>query len=120
MEVSRRTPRSDMTFQQMLTRMGRFLDKLATEMALEPLILDEALTRYARLSTRVVFGEGEVDFALAQATDGEDTILSKFMGYLDTQCIERIDQALREIRETDRPADVALAPDAPPKDAPKN
>lgn len=119
MKVIRRTPRSDLFYQQVLNKMGRFLTQLASEMGLEPYVLDESLTRFARLSNRVTFGEGEVDFALAQAGDSEDTILAKFVGYLDSQCVEVIDSAFREIREADRPHEAALAPTLP-ESAPKN
>lgn len=120
MKVIRRTPRTNLTFRALVMRMGTFYEQLASELGLEPLLVDEELTRFARLSVRVIFEEGESDFALAQMGDGPDTILSKFAAYLDTQCIEQVDQAFQAIRAHDNPTDPALAPTPLPESAEKN
>lgn len=119
MRVLKRTPRTDLINRALLAKMGGFYERLASELGLEKYLVDEALTRYARLSTRIAFEDGEVDFAPIVPGDSEQIITQKFMAYLDSACIEKIEAAANAILEHDAPIDRALAP-TPPEDGDPN
>lgn len=103
MQISKRTPRTDMHRDAIHDRMASFHQRLAEELGVPVAVLDTALVDFARLSARVTFEEGEVDFALATAGDTDGQITEKFIRYLDSQCIESIDQAEQGIQRKDRP-----------------
>lgn len=113
MKVLRRTPRTDLTNRALLAKMGHFYEQLASELGLEKYLIDEALTRFAWLSTRTTYEDGEIDFALVVPGDSEKIIVEKFMVYLDSACIDVIEAAARAISEHDTPSDKALAPVLP-------
>lgn len=104
MKVSKRTPRTDMYRDAIHDRMASFHQKLSEELNVPLAILDTSLVDFARLSSRVAFDNGEVDFELASAGDNDQQIAEKFIRYLDSQCIEVVDQAEQAIRAKDRPA----------------
>lgn len=103
MQISKRTPRTDMYRDAIHDRMASFHDKLAAELDVPIAVLDAALVNFARLSARVTFEPEEVDFELAAPGDNDQQIATKFMRYLDSLCIEVIDQAEQGLREKDRP-----------------
>lgn len=116
MEIKRRTPRTDLQLNAILVKMGELLKPLAQEIGASEHRIDEALTSYARISVRVSFGKDELDFDLIQPGDSTEVIKGRFDAYLDTQCVETVEVALRALSEMDRPADQATAP-IPPEGA---
>lgn len=103
MKVSKRTPRTDMYRDAIHDKMASFHAQLASELNVPTAVLDTALVDFARLSSRTVFEEGEVDFDLATAGDTDTQIAEKFIRYLDSQCSEVIDTVEQAIRAKDRP-----------------
>jgi hypothetical protein len=119
MKVLKRTPRTDLMLDGILIRMSELLSPVAEELGVPTFKADEALTTFARLSARVAFDTGEIDFSPVEPGDGADQIHAKFNVYLDTECMETVIKALAAVSESDRPAEPMSAP-APPEGAKGN
>lgn len=113
MEIKKRTPRTDLQLNAILVKMGELLEPLSLETGATKYSIDEALTAYARISVRASFGKDELDFELIQPGDSVEVIGARFDKYLDTQCVETVEAALKALFEMDRPADQATAPTLP-------
>lgn len=113
MEIKRRTPRTDMFRDAINDKMATFHEQLAEELGVKVSVLDNALLDFSRISSRITFADGEVDFATAQPGDSTDQLIQKFTAYLDSQCIEVIEAAQAKVIEQDRPPHPLSAPEAP-------
>lgn len=116
MKVLKRTPRTELAHKTILTRMSEVFEQVVEELGAPRHLVDEAMSQLALVSARVEFEKDEVDFQNVLPTDGAETVLSKWAKYLDTERIDRMEQALQMIRNADRPVEAATAP-VPPRDA---
>lgn len=117
MKVNRRTPRSQLVAGVILVKGEELKEGLAEEIGLDQPYIQLALSRFAGLSTRVQFKNGEIDFELARGTDTPEQLRAKFMAYMESECLGAVEAAQDELDELDRPYDEALAPEEPPEDA---
>lgn len=113
MELKINTPRTDLYYDQLLIKMGSFSEGLAKELGVEQYLSDDQLRTYARLCTRVAWGNGEVDFEIALPSDTPEAIRVKFDSYLDSACKGVTDRAIAELRAMDLPNDPITAPTEP-------
>jgi phenylpropionate dioxygenase-like ring-hydroxylating dioxygenase large terminal subunit len=117
MKVTRRTPRSQLTGGVILLKGEELAEGLIEEVGLDQSYIQLAWNRFTKLSTRVIFADGEIDFDLARGNDTLQQLHDKFMAYLNSECLEMIEAAQNELTEMDKPYDEALAPEEPPEDA---
>lgn len=103
MQISKRTPRTDMYQDAIHDRMASFHEQVAESEGVPIGVLDTYLVRFARLSARVVFEDGEIDFAQATPRDTDSQIAKKFQVFLDSECGDIIAQAEQKVRDQDRP-----------------
>lgn len=115
MKILKRTPRTDMHLRSLARKCISLPTELAQQMGVEEKAVDEELYSFLRLSIRVQPDKDEFDFAFAQGADAAETIAEKFIRYLDTQCVDRVDEAWIEMGKIDAPSDPATAP-TPPED----
>lgn len=113
MKVLKRTPRTVLSQRVIGTKALGIVPSLAKEMGFDDKDIDHELMLFAVLSTRVVFNEDEIDFSALSASDTEAQIAQKFVVYLDSERYDSINSAWELLNETDKPADVALAPTLP-------
>lgn len=114
MEILKRTPRTDMNGDAIRDKMATFHEKLAEELGIPVNIVDGYLVDFARLSSRVIFESGEIDFALANARDTAQQIAENFIHFIDTSCMETVEMAEKAIADRDRPVN-ALHPTNKPE-----
>lgn len=119
MQIKKRTPRTELEYDVILSKMGEILTEIAQTLNAQDYWVDRVMTQYARLSARVIFSENEVDFDLIDPTDSSNVIRAKFERYLDSEQIAVIEQALEAMISADLPTDLALAPEAPVGDPKK-
>lgn len=110
METLKRTPRTELVYRALLVKMSEVLDETAVEIGVDQRLVDDAMEIFAWISARSAFDPGEVDFELAKPSDTPDEIKTKFLIYMDTACIEKIEAAKSKLREMDRPVDPDIAP----------
>lgn len=113
MQIKHRTPRTDMQYDSIIRKMAEILDEMIEREGVASNIADRHLTRFAELSCRIDANGDKLDFEFAAFTDEPAVIKDKFLAYLDSECVEWIDQARRAIFESDKPSDPVTAP-APP------
>lgn len=119
MKVKRRTPRTEMHFAAIVDKMTPFYKELAKEEGVEETVVDQSLSKFARLSSRVELnGKEELDFEFASLSDTPDQVKEKFVAYLDSEHLDQIEEIRREMRG-EVATDPATAP-TPPEDAEKN
>jgi hypothetical protein len=114
MKVGKRTPRTQMHHDALVIKATEFYEELAEQEGVTVEALDSALTRFCRLSSRVVFKK-KLDFELATMADTPDQIREKFVAYLDTEHMEVIDEATRLMVEQSVTPDPATGPVKPPE-----
>lgn len=117
MKVNRRTPRSQLVAGVILLKGQELVEELVEEIGLDQPYIQLAWGRFAQLSTRVDFDNGEIDFEKARGVDTPQQLHDKFMSYLNSECLEAIEAAQNELEELDQPYDAALAPEEPLEDA---
>jgi hypothetical protein len=117
MKVTRRTPRTQLVTDVIRVKAVELEPELAEEIGLDDGYIRLAISQFAKLSTRMIVENGEVDFELARGNDTPAQLRSKFVAYLNSMCLPIIEAALGEIDEMDKPYDPALAPEEPPEDA---
>lgn len=113
MEILKRTPRTEMIRNALISKFADLLPRLSKELETPEGVVDQALWPYMNLCVRVRFETDEVDFDLTGASDTAEQAAKKFVKYLNSDCIERIEEARERIRALDRPTDIAIAPEAP-------
>jgi len=111
MKLNKRTPRNEIFRESLLGRMGTFYRELASEIGGELYKVDQVLSEFATLSSRVIFDPGEVDFDLCQPGDTAEDVRAKCNKFLDTQKIDIVETALRRVYELDQPSDPATGPE---------
>lgn len=112
MQVRKRTPRTEMEFDVIASKMSDGLSAIAKDLDAQEFYIDRVMTQYARLSNRVIFAAGEVDFEIALPSDSPSQIQTKFEAYLDSDQLDVIEEALNLILEADMPANPITAPNA--------
>lgn len=120
MQIRKRTPRTEMEFDVIASKMGDHMRDIASELDAQEFYVDRVMTQFVRLSNRVVFEEGEVDFEIASPDDPPAVICGKFDRYLDSEHLDKIEEALTLILETDMPHDPVTAPTPPVGDQKKS
>lgn len=113
MKVHKRTPRTEMVLKTLIVRAGDLVQRLAAEMEVPAEAVDQEFFQFLRLSSRVQFENGEVDFMLAKATDTTEQLAERFIRYLDSGQINVIQAAWNDIYEMDMPADPVTGPAVP-------
>lgn len=113
MKVLKRTPRTEMILSGLIVKVGPLTEQLAKEIGVTVQDVDREMWRFVELASRARAEVDEVDFNLPTPTDAPEEIATKFIAYLDSQCIEVLDAAFRDLHEMDRPIDPAKAPVLP-------
>lgn len=113
MQIKNRTPRTEMEYDIILSKMGELLTEIAKSLDAQEFWVDRTMTQYARLSSRVEFTEGEVDFSPVHAADSPAVIREKFESYLDSAALETVELALTMLLAHDAPSELATAPEVP-------
>ncbi len=121
MKISKRTPRSDMHYDAILQKMFSFFTEMAEQEGVDETTIDGALTKFASLSARVQSnGKDKLDFEFAKPTDTPEEIGDKFRKYLDTDHMDMVMQAKRQMRNMDAISRPDTSPQSLPEGAEKN
>lgn len=112
MKIRQKTPRTEMQFTAIVSKMTTFWEALGEELGVGKEVVDAELSKFATLSARVEFDKGEMDFDVALVTDSPDEIRQNFTRYIDTSCYLTVEKALAEVFRADRPL-------TPPEQQPK-
>lgn len=118
MKVRHRTPRSEMVLRALIKKTGELPAALGEKLGFDPKDVDPELFQFLRLSAQIEPGKGELDFALAEATDTPDEIAVKFIAYLDTERLDALQPVLAELYRQDRAVLDETAPEPPETDDP--
>ena len=114
MQILKRTPKTVLAQRVIGTKALGIVESVADKLGFPEKEIDEELTLLAILSTRILFRDGEVDFALLIPNDTDEEIAAKFIAYLNSSKLEIINKAWDLLSSTDpKPADDALGPVAP-------
>lgn len=111
LELSQRTPRTELRRQSIISKMLTVYEPLAERIGEDTNAVQVALLDYAALASRTVT-HGGLDFEIARGDDTAEAIASKFEGWLDTAHMALIDQVARALRNLDAPVDADLGPTA--------
>lgn len=118
MELSKRTPRTELLLNTLAVKISPLLDDLIQQ-GYDRHYADAELTRFILLSARARFERGEVDFDTAQIADDLDSLKEKFFAYWETTCMDSVSSAIKRLDEMDAPHDPTTAPRAPTGDEKK-
>lgn len=118
MELSRRTPRTELLLNTLAVKISPLLDELI-EQGYNKTYADAELTRFILLSSRTTPSNGELDFDLAQIADTHETLRQKFFAYWETECMAVVTHALQQLDQMDLPYNPTNAPTPPEGDAKK-
>lgn len=87
---------------------------LAAKIGFDESDVQDELTSFVILSTRVLFDKNDIDFSLIVPTDSAEDIETKFLAYLDSAHYDdKVLRAWELIVEHDKPAIEALGPTPP-------
>lgn len=110
MQIRKRTPRTEMESDLIGYKLYPLLQELIEEYDAPELQIDQVMTQFLYISTRVLFEAGEVDFDIALPTDSSVRVREKFNAYLDSEMLDKIEKARTLIDEFDAPANPITAP----------
>lgn len=103
MKIVVKSPRTEMFYTSITSKMVGFFEALAEELNYTIPAVDEQLSQFASISARAVPESGEFDFELAMPSDTSQQIRAKFMKYIDTSCYGNVETAMRRIVQLDLP-----------------
>lgn len=118
MQLSRRTPRTELLLNTLAVKISPLLDDLIAQ-GYNKTYADAELTRFILLSSRADPSEGELDFDLAQISDSQEVLRGKFFAYWETECMATVTHALQQLDQMDLPYNPTTAPTPPTGDVKK-
>lgn len=118
-QIRKRTPRTEMEFDLISYKLYPLLQEMTDEYDAPALKIDIVMTQYANICNRVIFEAGEVDFEVVLPSDSDARVREKFNAYLDSEKLDKIEEARMMIDESDAPANPITAPDAELENDPK-
>lgn len=114
MDINYYTPLVRMKHQAIYRKGFDWYKDLADEYQVEAPILFSALVDYTAIPFRLNGKTPKhLDFEFATFEDDEETLKEKFIGYLNTQCVNELAAIEKAIKDFDAPSNPDTAPDAP-------
>jgi len=105
------TIKVQMTETSLFRKASEWYEAFATENNVELDIVDRAVSRFIRISSRVENLNGVADFELATPTDSADETRAKFEVYAESKQVALIETLVRKMQEVDKPINEDFAPD---------
>lgn len=118
MQISKRTPRSEMQAKSLWKRTDGLAEQMAAALQAPVEDIKTELNTFIYLSVNVQFENGDVEWQPACASDDDPALVAKFLRYMDSD-IEAINAASTLVLQRDQPFDPALGPE-PPGETEKN